>query len=224
MANTMLNANIGAAAAIGFIIWRCDSLREKWVFHVASLVVIAGLMTVMSLSSDRSNFIFSTGATFRIIIAGAAHVPFVVFLVIIYARLLGDAAGEKTATIDLQLSDIEDNIESGRTARAIKMLRQLLGEHAADPRIHKLMAEAWLERQNYESAVISLRLAAGTTSDDVEFTRLVFKTSEILDEYLGKTQVAARELDQVRKRLPDTPQAEKAQNEIRRLMSMDAED
>ena len=223
MADAMLIANIGVAAAIGFIIWRCDSLRGRWVFHVVAIAVIAAMMTVMSLSSDRSNFIFSTGAMFRIIIAGAAYVPFVVFLVIIYGRLLGDVAGETTATIDLQLSEIEDEIRYGHTAAAIKALRRLLQEHAADPGIHKLMAEAWLERQNYESAVTSLRLAAGCTTDDAEFTRLVFKTSEILDEYLGNTQAAARELDQVRQRMPDTPSAEKAQNEIRRLMSMDAE-
>jgi predicted Zn-dependent protease len=154
----------------------------------------------------------------RAFVGAAVWVPFVIFLAVTYVRALGSAAADGITGTEQKLEDAAREIQFSHETRAAKVLRGLLQEEPDNPDAHALMGEVQLRRGEYELALGSLRLAMAGARSNEEFAKRVFKAAVILNEHLGDPKAAARELDLLRKRMPGTPEAEKAQDWIVRLM------
>jgi tetratricopeptide (TPR) repeat protein len=218
--NLLFGLNLVAAAALILLAWRSMRLRPMVAFHAAGLaaaVILFATMTWHSSSeveSDRLPALF----VFRIVVSAAAYLPFVAFLVATYVRALGGIAADDTSTAEIRLEDARQALRLGHAERAVKMVRELLDADPGNTEALTIMAEIHLKRGHYEKAVGSYRLAMAHSRSDEEFAQFVFTVTVILNEHLGDAQQAARELDLIRQRMPDTPQARKAQKWIYRIL------
>lgn len=221
MVNTLFVLNLAAAGALVLVTWRGERLRSMVVFHVCALVVAAALYAMMvfrSASVEIEPGKLPAVFAFRVIAAGLAYAPFLVFLVITYVRTLGQVAGGAGATTEMKLEDARSALRLGHADTASKILRAVLEGDPENVDAHTVRAEVHLKRGEHEGAVGSYRLAMAGARDDTEFAQFVFTVAVILNEHMGNGQAAARELDLIRKRMPGTPQAEKAQKWIVRIM------
>jgi predicted Zn-dependent protease len=133
-------------------------------------------------------------------------------------------AGGATLTAEDRADDAEQAMQMGEVNRALKIVTALLENDETNYRARVVLGDVQLKRRHLDRAIGSYRLAMGSAPTDDEFARLVFKVAVIFNEQLGDAQSAVRELDLIRKRLPDTPNAEKAQKWILRIMDEQARD
>lgn len=225
MATVLFVINLVCAAALVVILWHGEKLRSMVAFHVAGLVVAASLYATMAYASAAAEVApgrIPVWFYLHLVTAGAAYVPFLVFLVVSYVRLLGSVAAESVETSAMKLEDASSALRFGHGNRAAKLALEVLETDPDSVEARTILAQVHLNRGRYDKAVGSYRLAMPAAHDDAEFAQLVFTVAVILNEHLGDGKGACRELDLIRKRMPGTPQAEKAQRWIVRIMDEDA--
>jgi len=219
--NLLMGLTLAVAAVNGFVIWQCEKLRSRPTFHALGLLAAAGLYATMlwwsastEIVPDRIPALF----IFRLVVGAVPHLPFLAFLVITYVRLLGGVAAGGIGTTAMKLEDATQAFRFGHNTRAVKILREVLDAEADNVDARVLMAQIQFKRGHYQEALGSYRLAMGAAKDNAKFAELVFRTAVILNESLGDAKAACQELDLIRQRLPDTPEAKKAQEWILRIM------
>ena len=219
MLNTVFVLNLVVAVSLGLILWRLEKVRVMVVFHVGGLA-IAGVLFAMLLylAASVEAQEDKVWAALRVVAAGLLYAPFVVFLVFTYVRALGGVADAGLLTTDMKLDDADQALRLGQHSQAEKIIRGVFEKDPDNIEARTTLAQVQLSRGQYQKAVGSFRLAMAGARDDAEFAQFVFTVAVILHEHLGEGQAAARELDLIRKRLPGTPQAEKAQRWIVRIM------
>ncbi len=223
-ATTLFIVNLLLAAALGFIIWRKEKLRAMVVFHASGLAVAAILYLTMAYTSYASTEedAIPVQFVFHMIVAGVAYLPFVVFLVITYFQAVGGLADGALSTTQVKLEDASQAFRLGHTNRPTKLVKEVLEKDPDNLEARTILAQIQLRSGQYGRAVDSYRLAMAGAKDNVEFAQYVFTVAVILNEHLGNYQEACRELDLIRKRMPATPQADKAQRWIVRIMDQAA--
>ena len=223
--NLVMGLGLAVALVNGFIIWQCDKLRARLLFHVIGLVAAAGLYATMVWWSASAEIVPGRVPgvfIFRVVVGAVPHFPFLAFLVVSYIRLLGGVAGGSMETTTMKVEDAEQAFRFGHNTRAVKLLREVLDADPDHVDARVLMAQIQFKRGHYNESIGSYRLAMGVTPDSAKFAELVFRTAVILNESLGDAKAACTELDLIRQRMPDTPEAKKAQAWILRIMEEDA--
>ena len=225
-ASTLFVLNLLLAAVLGYIIWRREKLRSMVVFHAAGLAVAGALYLTMAFVSYASANPdeFRVWFYLHVIFAGVAYLPFVVFLVVTYLGAAAGLADGALSTTQVKLDDASQSFRLGHVDRATHIVNDVLEADPDNMEARTLLAQIQLRRGHYDRAVGSYRLAMAAARDNVEFAQYVFTVAVILNEHLGRAQEACRELDLIRRRMPDTPQAEKAQRWIVRIMDQAARD
>jgi len=225
MTDALFVLNLVTAGVLVYVLWRREKLRSMVLFHVVGLAVAAALYVPMVWSSAAAEMKpNSIPALFlvRTVVAAMAYVPFLAFLVLTYVRVLGGLASGGTSTTEIKLEEAVHALRFGHHNQAARMAQDVLEEDPDNIEARMVMAQVHLSRGHYEKAIGSYRLAMGVARDDAEFAQLVFTVAVILNEHLGDDKAAVRELDLIRKRMPGTPQAEKAQKWIVRIMDQAA--
>jgi len=225
MTNLLFALNLLTAAALVYVIWRRDKLQSRVVFHVVGLSLAAVLYGVMVWRSAATEIHADEIPTYflaRTVTAALAYVPFVVFLVVSYARALGTVASGGVSTKEIELEEAKHALRFGHYTQAGQMARRVLERDQDNVEARTIMAEVQLNAGQYEKAIGSYRLAMTAVRDNAEFAQLVFAVAVILNEHQGDDMGAVRELDLIRKRMPGTPQADKAQRWIVRIMDQAA--
>ncbi|KPL03018.1 MAG: hypothetical protein AMK75_01955 [Planctomycetes bacterium SM23_65] len=219
-ATTLFVLNLLLAAALCFVIWRKERIRAMVVFHVSGLAIGGILYLIMAYTSYAGTEEGKLPVRFvlHMLFAGVAYVPFAVFLVITYVQAVGKMADGALSATQVKLDDASQAARLGHTDRASKIVRDVLEKDPDNMEARTILGQIQLRRGEYAKAVGSFRLAMAGAKDDAEFAQYVFTVAVILNEHLGKHQEACRELDLIRKRMPNTPQAEKAQRWIVRMM------
>ena len=219
--NLLFALNAAAAVATLVLLWRRDKLRETPSFHVGALsvaVAIYATMACLSAATESGESGIPMVFGIHVFIGAVVWAPFIVFLAITYVRVLGEMASGGASTTEMKIKDAAHDVEFGHDARAGKTLRGVLAAEPENVEAHALMGEVQLKRGDYEKALGSFRLAMANAPGNGEFARFAFRAAVILNEHLGEPKAAARELDLIRKRMPNTPESEKAQDWIVRLM------
>ena len=227
MVNVLLTLNVLTAAALGYILVRHEKLRSNVIFHGVGLVVAGGLYALMltwSAATEDGTGWVSPALLVRALVGAVLYLPFLIFLVVIYIRELGSVADGGIETTRMKLEDAAQASRFGHNNRAVKILRGVLDADPDNIEARVILAQIQLKRGHYMDAVGSYRLAMSATQDDAKIAELVFKNAVILNEHLGEAKAACRELDILRQRMPDTPEAKKAQEWIVRIMDEDARD
>ena len=221
MAGILFALTLLAAAAAWLVFWLARTLRPKAAFHLAALGAGAALYAATAIASYRTE-IPENGIAFlfyvRVFVGALAWAPFAIFVVAAWMKTLGAVAADGETTADRLLEDAARDLEAGHESRAAKTLAGLLRREPDNPEAHALMAELYLKRGKSELALGSLRLVALNPRNNAQLAKSVFKAAGILNEDLGRPAEAARELDIIRRRMPGTPEAAKAQEWIVRLM------
>lgn len=220
-ASVLFAVNLLLAATLAGILWRAEKLRSMVVFHAAALVAAVALYTIM---------VFVSAATeiepnripmrfyVHVVAAATAYLPFLIFLVVTWGRTLGAVAEGGLSATTTKLEDAAQALRFRHTGRAAKVVGEVLEQDPDNVSARTLMGQIHLSRGHYGKAIGSFRLAMTNASDDAEFAQFVFTVAVLLDEHLGDAKGACEELDLIRKRAPGTPQAEKAQRWIVRIM------
>lgn len=227
MTTAVFTLNLLAAAGLLAAIAFGPRLRTMVAFHVAGVAVAAALyatLTLLSLSEMPADGPLPAWPVFRLLAAGFAYGPFAVFLVISYLVFLRRVANEPVVTVSVKLETAEDEINLGQLHRAAQVLREILDSDPENVDAHALMAEVHIRRGEHSKAVGSLRLAMAQARSPEDFARFVFKAATILGEEMGDFKAAAKELDLIRKRMPDTPEAQRAQKRILEMMDQEAKE
>ncbi len=217
--------NLAAAAGVWLVMWRRRDLRASVAFHITAFAVGAAVyatMAVWAALTERPeghiHFVFGV----HLFLGICAWIPFLLFLAITYLRALGAVAEDGVTSAEARRTEARRLLEFGQEVRAGKILRELLDADAGDVEARAMMAEVQLKLGKYDMALGSLRLAMAGVDTDQQFARFVFKAAVLLNEHMGDPAAAARELDLIRRRMPDTPEAAKAQEWILRLMDQAA--
>jgi hypothetical protein len=225
MTNLLFALNLMTAAALFYVIWRRDKLQSRVVFHVTGLalaVVLYGLMVWRSAATEIIPDEIPTFFLARVVVGALAYVPFLVFLVVSYVRALGTVASGGISTKEIELGEATHALRFGHHTQAGQMARRVLERDPDNVAARVIMAEVQLHAGQYEKALGSYRLGMTAAKDNAEFAQLVFAAATILNEHQGDDMGAVRELDLIRKRMPGTPQADKAQKWIVRIMDQAA--
>ncbi|HUW59001.1 MAG TPA: tetratricopeptide repeat protein [Planctomycetota bacterium] len=219
-ATTLFVLNLLLAVVLGYIIWRREKLRSMVVFHAASLAVAATLYLTMACVSYASSNPdeYRIGFYLYTAFAGMAYLPFAVFLVVTYLGAAAGLADGALSTTQVKLEDAEQSLRLGHVKRAARVVEDVLEKDPDNMEARTILAQIQLRAGQYDRAVGSFRLAMAGAKDDVEFAQYVFTVAVIMNEHLGQHGEACRELDLIRQRMPNTPQAEKAQRWIVRMM------
>jgi Tfp pilus assembly protein PilF len=223
-ATVLFGINLAAAATLLILLRQSERLRTTVVFHVVGILLIAGLyawMIAQAVAEAEPGKVPLAVILFGVV-AGVLYVPFVGYVILSWVRMLGQFTDERAPSVDMQLEEIEQALRFGQTRQALRRLNALLEAHPDNVRARVLLAGVQLKDREYQRAVGSYRLAMGNTTDPKQFTELVFKVAVILNEHLGDAKEACRELDLIRKRMPDTDEAKKAQEWIVRIMDEEA--
>ena len=223
-ATTLFVVNLLLAAVLGYILWRREKLRSMVVFHAAGLAVAATLYLIMAYVSyaDAKPDEYRVGFYLYVAFAGLAYLPFAVFLVVTYLGAAAGLADGALSTIQVKLEDASQSLRLGHVTRSAHIVKDVLEKDPDNMEARTILAQIQLRSGQYDRAVGSFRLAMAGAKDDVEFAQYVFTVAVIMNEHLGQFQDACRELDLIRQRMPDTPQAEKAQRWIVRIMDQAA--
>jgi len=219
MLDTVFVLNLAAGVLLGLMLWRLEKVRAMVVFHIGGAAVAGVLFAMLFyLAASVEAGEDKVWAVLRVVAAAVLYAPFGVFLVFTYVRALGGMADGGLLTTEMKLEDAAQALRLGQHSQAEKIIRGVLGKDPDNIDARTTLAQVQLSRGQYQKAVGSFRLAMAGARDDAEFAQFVFTVAVILHEHLGQGQAAARELDLIRKRLPGTPQAEKAQRWIVRIM------
>jgi cytochrome c-type biogenesis protein CcmH/NrfG len=221
MTDALFALNLVTAAALAYVLWRREKMRSMVVFHVVGLAVAATLYALMvwrSAAAEMKPNVMPVLFLVRTIVAAVAYVPFLVFLVVTYVRVLGALAAGGISTREIKLEEAVHALRFGHHNQAARTAQEVLAEDPDNIEARMIMAEVHLSRGQYEKAIGSYRLAMPVARDNAEFAQLVFTVAVILNEHMGDDKGAMSELDLIRKRMPGTPQAEKAQKWIFRIM------
>ena len=225
MTSFLFSLNLMTATALVYVIWQRDKLRARVLFHVVGLAGAAALYVLMAWRSAATEIVPDEIPTFflvRVVVAALAYVPFLVFLVVSYARALGTVAAGGISTKEIELEEAAHALRFGHHGQAGQMAHRVLERDPDNVTARTIMAEVQLHSGQYEKAIGSYRLAMTAARDNAEFAQLVFAAAVILNEHQGDDKGAVQELDLIRKRMPGTPQADKAQKWIVRIMDQAA--
>lgn len=221
MVDILFGLNLLVAVVLGAVLlWR-EKLRAKVVFHVVGLSVAVALYAVMIVTSAATEIEpdrIPAWFFIRLIVGVIVYLPFLIFLVVTYVRVLGSVADGGIETTRMKLEDAEQASRFGHNNRAVKILREVLDVDPDNVEARVIMAKIQLKRGHYSEAIGSYRLAMSAAKSDEQIAELVFKTAVILNESLGDARAACRELDIIRQRMPESPEAKKAQEWIVRIM------
>jgi cytochrome c-type biogenesis protein CcmH/NrfG len=221
MLNVMVTINVVLPVGLILAVWLSDRLRASWQAHVVALgasLILFALLGVASYRADEGQSIM-VGHLVRMILIGFLYLPFLAFLVVTYVAVLVGLLGSSQSTHASYLR-ADHYAASGLHQKAVRGYRRELARDPENVDLRLKLAENFCELGDCEEAVQALRVAISLLGDDPERqVQVVFRLAEVQADMLGQFKDAARELDFIRKRFPNSPHAQTAQKRIAQYMA-----
>ncbi len=222
MLYALMFLNVALAVGLMLTLWRSETFRNSWVAHVVTLVVVVVLCVALALVSHRAQLghPIRIGHAARMLLVGFLYLPFVGFLLVTYVKVAFQTLERPDDAEAAVHARADHYVQSGQYHKAVRALRGELLRNSEDVDARLKLAEVLCELGDCEEAVRVYRVAISQLSDDHERQiQIVFRTAEVLAEMLGEFTEAAKELDYIRKRFPETPNAQVAQKRIVNYMT-----
>ena len=217
MLYALMFLNVALAVALMLTLWRSETFRNLWIAHAAAFAVVVVLCVALVLVSRYAQLEHSIhiGHAARMMLVGFLYLPFVGFLLVTYVKV-AFRTFERTDDAEAIVHARADRyVQSGQYRKAVHALRGELLRNSEDVDARLKLAEVFCELGDCEEAVRVYRVAIAQLSDDHERQiQIIFRTAEVLADMLGEFKEAAKELDYIRKRFPETPNAQVAQKRI----------
>ena len=218
MLHLLVILNVLSAAGILLGLWLSEAYRRSGLGHLTTLAAIGGLCWLALAVSWRAETPESMHFTF-IVVAGVLfvlYVPFLMFLAYVYLHAFVSVL-DGTGASGLSRPNIkaEHYLAVHNYRHAVRALRKVLAANPNDVEARLKLADTLVEMGALEDAVAAYRVAVTQLSHDPKRQiEVIFRSAEVLAEMLGEYKLATRELDVIRKRYPDTPEARLAQRRI----------
>jgi len=211
--------NLAFALALVLAIWRSDLYRASWHAHLLTLLLAIVFFLAAAYVSYRAEVGRSImfGHYARLILMAFCYLPFLAFLVVAYLRAILSSNDDASSTSSYVRAD--HYAASGQYRKAARAYRRELARNPDNVDVRLKLAETLCELGDCEEAVRVFRAAAVQLDHDRKRqAQTIFRTAEVLADMLGQYKDAARELDVLRKRDPQSALAQTAQKRIMQYM------
>lgn len=212
--------NIALAITLDYIIFRAESLRDFWGFHIGAVVAIIIFVPLMIGAGRPAGGQINIGLFFNLmmmVLAGILYVPFFVYLIVCYGSKTWDSmSGISDIKVRKTYSKAEAAEKERNYEEAMGYYRKELERDPEDAEARRRLAELFHNTGDWDSALKTFRVAYTFEKEEENRAGIAFRIVDIL---LAKEEdlTALKELEHIKREFPNTQYARHATERVQRL-------
>ena len=212
--------NIALAIVLNYIIFRAESLRDFWGFHIGAVVAIIIFVKLMIGAGRPAGGQVHIGLIVNMMmmaVAGILYVPFFIHLIAFYGSKTWDSL---TGVSDIKVRKTYSKAEAAEKERnyeeAMGYYRKELERDPEDAEARRRLAELLHNTGNWDSALKTFRVAYTFEKEEENRAGIAFRIVDIL---LAKEEdlTALKELEHIKREFPNTQYARHATERVQKL-------
>ena len=212
--------NIVLAITFDYIIFRAESLRDFWGFHIGAVVAIIIFSKLMFGAARPAGGQVHIGLVFNMMMMAGAmvlYVPFFIHLIIFYGSKSWDSL---TGISDIKVRKTYSKAEAAEKERnyeeAMEYYRKELEKEPEDAEARRRLAELFFTTYDFDSALKTFHVAYTFEKEEEKRAGIAFRIVDILLAK-GDDLTALKELEHIKREFPKTQYARHAADRVQRL-------
>jgi thioredoxin-like negative regulator of GroEL len=213
-------ANIALAIVLAYIVFRAESLRDFWGFHIGAFAAVLTLVILMLKFARPPGGQVSVAFFIRLMmmcVAGILYVPFILHIIAFYGGQTWDSlSGVSDVKVRKTYSKAEAAEKERNYEEAMGHYKKELEQEPEDAEARRRLAELFYTTGDFDGALKTFRVAYTFEKEQEKRAGIAFRIVDILLAK-GEDFTALKELEHIKRAFPNTQYARHATDRVQRL-------